>query len=201
METNNQRVSIKSKSQSSSQPDQKTSDVFYVAVKIKKLWAKTTSESPPVDVFSQYIIVQTPIKIWPPKSLLCEGFCCCFFCYLLTLPPWEIMSSIFFLSLMSLCLISRETTIIPQVLKSHGRTSRFKFPAFFPIHVFTIIPQLLNARTESYWKDNLNLKHNGNGTHRRKKQNCSFFFSPFGCGRRQFNKRGGEITGAFPMTN
>lgn len=75
---------------------------------------------------------------------------------------------------MSLCLISRETTIIPQVLKSHGRTSRFKFPAFFPIHVFTIIPQLLNARTESYWKDNL--KHNGNGTHRRKKQNCSFFF-------------------------
>lgn len=188
METNNQRVSIKSKSQSSSQPDQKTSDVFYVAVKIKKTLGENNIRKP-------------PIKIWPPKSLLCEGFCCCFFCYLLTLPPWEIMSSIFFLSLMSLCLISRETTIIPQVLKSHGRTSRFKFPAFFPIHVFTIIPQLLNARTESYWKDNLNLKHNGNGTHRRKKQNCSFFFSPFGCGRRQFNKRGGEITGAFPMTN
>jgi hypothetical protein len=47
METNNQRVSIKSKSQSSSQPDQKTSDVFYVAVKIKKTLGENNIRKPP----------------------------------------------------------------------------------------------------------------------------------------------------------
>lgn len=204
METNNQRVSIKSKSQSSSQPDQKTSDVFYVAVKIKnkKLGAKTTPESR--RLFTVHYCTNanknmTPkiVTVWRLLLLL----------FLLLAHSATVRNHVQHLFSLSLSLSCRfaSSPVKPQsssrFSKATGAPAGSNFPHSSPSMFSQSSPNYLtrvqNRIGKTTWTSNIT------GTKPTEGRNkiLLFFFSPFGCGRRQFNKRGGEITGAFPMTN